>query len=70
MSVGNEPAFFTVIELAALLRVNHKTLREALRDGSIPHVRLGRTIRIPAAVVASMLTQGRVPSPEGRPDGG
>lgn len=70
MSAEPERAFYTVNEVAAILRVDHKTLREALRDGAIPHVRLGRVIRISATVVASILTQGRVPPPEGRPDGG
>lgn len=58
-------AFYTVDEVAAILRVNHKTVREALRDGAIPHVRLGRTIRIPAAVITSMLKQGHAVPPEG-----
>jgi excisionase family DNA binding protein len=38
---------FTVEEAAAFLRVNRKTLYEAVRLGSIPGViRIGRSIRI------------------------
>lgn len=41
------PEFLTVEEAAALLRVNHKTLREAIRRNDVPGVvRLGRTLRI------------------------
>lgn len=58
-------AVYKVMELAALLRVDHKTLRSEIQAGRIPHVRIGRVIRIPAAVVASMLEQGRVVPPEG-----
>ncbi|WP_346728510.1 helix-turn-helix domain-containing protein [Corallococcus exiguus] len=41
------PEMLTVEEAAAFLRVNRKTLYEAVRLGSVPGVvRLGRTIRI------------------------
>lgn len=67
--MGNERAsgegFLTVQEVAAILRVNHKTVREAVRTGAMPSVRLGRTIRIPGGVIASMLKQARVVPPEG-----
>lgn len=52
--------FHTVQEVADVLRVDHKTVRDAISRGEIPHVRLGRTIRIPAAWVESIATQGRV----------
>jgi excisionase family DNA binding protein len=59
------PAFYTVQELADLLRVDHKTVRSAISAGQIRVVRLGRTIRIPRAVVESMLAQDRVVPPMG-----
>ncbi|WP_342377331.1 helix-turn-helix domain-containing protein [Myxococcus stipitatus] len=41
------PDFLTVEEAAALLRVNRKTLYEAIRLGQVPGVmRLGRVLRI------------------------
>ena len=61
--------FFTIQEVADLLRVNHKTIREEIRRGRIPCVRMGRVMRIARSVVDS-LTQGRVALPEGRPVGG
>ncbi len=44
---GEAPAVLTVDEAAALLRVNRKTLYEAIRGSALPGViRLGRSIRI------------------------
>ncbi|MBK9519109.1 MAG: helix-turn-helix domain-containing protein [Anaeromyxobacter sp.] len=41
------PPALTVDEAARLLRVNRKTLYDAVRDGRVPGVvRMGRTIRI------------------------
>jgi excisionase family DNA binding protein len=57
-------AILTVEELAEFLRVNHKTVRDAISRGEIPGVRrLGGTIRIYRAAVIDWLTagQGRAP---------
>ncbi|MFY2558385.1 helix-turn-helix domain-containing protein [Corallococcus terminator] len=41
------PEFLTVKEAAALLRVNRKTLYEAIRLGQVPGVaRIGKALRI------------------------
>ncbi|WP_338041930.1 helix-turn-helix domain-containing protein [Myxococcus eversor] len=41
------PAFLTVDEAATLLRVNRKTLYEAIRLGQVPGVaRIGKALRI------------------------
>lgn len=53
-AIGNK-AFFKVQEVADLLRVNHKTLREELRNGTIDCKRIGRTIRIPRKEVLDLL---------------
>ncbi len=46
------PAFLTVEEAAELLRVNRKTLYEAIRLGQVPGVaRLGRILRIHRATL-------------------
>ncbi len=46
------PDVLTVEEAAALLRVNRKTLYEAVRLGSIPGViRIGRSIRISRSIL-------------------
>ncbi len=48
------PEVLTVEEAAAFLRVNRKTLYEAVRLGSVPGViRLGRVIRISKSALIS-----------------
>lgn len=39
--------WLTPTETAALLRVSVQTIYQAIQRGEIPHVRLGRTYRIP-----------------------
>ncbi len=47
LTVSTAPAFLTVEETAELLRVNRKTLYEAIRLEQVPGVaRLGRILRI------------------------
>jgi excisionase family DNA binding protein len=46
---------FTVKETAALLGVNHKTIREQITTGAIKAIRLGRSIRIPRSEVLKLL---------------
>jgi excisionase family DNA binding protein len=41
-----EDAVLTVDEAAALLRVNRKTLYQAIRDREVPAGRIGATIRL------------------------
>ncbi|MCP3060952.1 helix-turn-helix domain-containing protein [Myxococcus sp. K38C18041901] len=54
------PDFLTVDEAANLLRVNRKTLYEAIRLGSVPGVvRIGKALRVRRdALVGSSLGQG------------
>jgi excisionase family DNA binding protein len=48
----SESAFLTVEELATLLRVNHKTIRDAIKRREIPGVRrIGTAFRIHRATV-------------------
>ena len=44
-----------VQQAADLLGVNHKTVREMVEQGKLPHYRLGRTLRIPTSAVREML---------------
>lgn len=45
---GNGSALLlTVEETAALLNVSRNTIYSLIREGTIPHVRLGRSIRVP-----------------------
>lgn len=45
---------FTVKEVAQRLRLSEHTVRDAVKSGSIPAVRLGRRIRISEEVVYSL----------------
>lgn len=57
----------TVDEVAALLRVNRKTVYNVIADGDIPGVlRLGRALRISRRAVVEWLCQGRVLRSHGR----
>lgn len=44
----------TLDEAAAHLHVSIKTVRRRIADGTIPAVRIGRLIRIPAAALESV----------------
>jgi excisionase family DNA binding protein len=51
--------FLTIKELAAILRVDHKTIRNAIRDGRIEAVRVGRAFRIPSAAIDALAASWR-----------
>jgi excisionase family DNA binding protein len=61
VAADTEPAFLTVEEAAGLLRVNRKTLYEAIRLEQVPGVvRVGKTLRIRrASLVESAPGKGR-----------
>lgn len=48
------PQFLSVIEVATVLRVDRKTVHKLIASGDLPHVRLGRVLRIPASVLQSL----------------
>ena len=68
MSETDLPALLTVAEAAVLLRVNRKTIYEAIRCGNMPGaIRVGRVLRIQRDAVLSWDRQGRVvPTRKGR----
>lgn len=43
--------FYTLKEAAAILNVNPSTISRQCAAGTFPHVRIGRTVRIPVAEV-------------------
>ncbi len=54
------PAVLTVDETAALLRMDRKTVYNAIQRGEIPGVRcLGRSIRLSRDAVLAWLSQGQ-----------
>ena len=46
MNPDPKAEFLTVDAAAALLRINRKTLYEAIKAGQIPAIRLGRVLRV------------------------
>jgi excisionase family DNA binding protein len=48
---AKDAAFLSVDEAAALLRVGRKTIHREIAAGRLQHIRLGRVIRIPRAVL-------------------
>jgi excisionase family DNA binding protein len=48
-----DAAFLSVDEAAALLRVDRKTIHREIAAGRLPHLRLGRVIRIARDVLVS-----------------
>jgi len=49
-TTSGSPEFLTVTEAASVLRVSVRTLRRRLAAGEIPHIRVGRLVRIPRRV--------------------
>ena len=46
-----EPGYLTAAEAAARLGISLRTARRRIADGSLPSVRIGRAVRIPAAAL-------------------
>jgi len=52
-----EKAVLTLNEAAIVLRICERSLREGIKNGSIPHIRLGRRILVPVPRLVEMLAQ-------------
>ena len=50
------PEFGSVAEAAEFFGTGQAAIRSGVADGSIPHVKLGRLIRIPLRLIADRLT--------------
>lgn len=48
---------YTINEFAEELKVNHVTVRRMIADGRIPHIRIGRVIRIPGSALEELFHQ-------------
>jgi len=55
-TVDDLPPVATVAEVAALLSCAEFTVRQMIRRGDLPHVRLGRLVKIPRDGVKAFLT--------------
>jgi excisionase family DNA binding protein len=51
-------ALLTTEEAASLLRICERSVRQGIKDGQIPHLRLGRRLFIPAPKLLAMLLEG------------
>jgi excisionase family DNA binding protein len=47
----------TVAEVSAILRVSKMTIYRMVHAGTIPHVRVGRSFRIPADALRAILNE-------------
>lgn len=62
---GRVPALLTVEEAARLLRIGRNTCYELIHQQRIPHVRLGRLIRVPRAGLENWIARETcLPQPE------
>jgi excisionase family DNA binding protein len=55
----HDPMYLTIEELASILRVDHETIRNAIRDGRIDAVRVGRAFRIPTTAIEGLVAPPR-----------
>lgn len=51
----NEPAFYTVAEVAAMMRVSKMTVYRMVNSGELPAVRFGRSFRVPESAVSAIV---------------
>ena len=56
MTTRELPAVLTVEEAAQVLRISRGSAYEGVRTGEIPHVRIGRTIRVPRRAMEELLS--------------
>lgn len=50
-------AVLTTVETAALLRICERSVRAGIKDGWIPHLRLGRRVVVPVPRLVAMLAE-------------
>lgn len=62
------PLTLTVEEAADVLRISRGSAYEGIRSGEIPHVRIGRTIRVPRHMLLKFL--GVLPAEDDHPENG
>ena len=57
---GDRFEFLTVLEIATVLRVNPQTVRNWIQHGTLPAVKLGRSVRIRRTDLETYLEASRV----------
>lgn len=54
---GGEAAFLTVAEVATMMRVSKMTVYRLVHSGELPAIRVGKSFRVPRAVIEKYLAQ-------------
>ncbi len=57
LGIGSK-AVLTTSETSSVLRVSEKSVREGIKEGSIPCIRLGRRLLVPVPMLLSSLLRG------------
>lgn len=57
MNGNGNVLLLTVAETAVLLNISRNTTYSLIREGTIPHVRLGRSIRVPRFGLERMISE-------------
>ncbi len=63
--VAERKAVLTVLELQHFLRISKPTALTAIREGTVPSIRLGRRILIPRAALDRFLADAGTPTATG-----
>jgi excisionase family DNA binding protein len=53
----NDP-LYTLKEVKAMLKVSQATVYRMIYDGRLPHIKVGRLVRVPASAVRNLLEHG------------
>jgi excisionase family DNA binding protein len=61
-TLANDPKFFTVAEVAAIMRVSKMTVYRLVQSGELPAVRFGRSYRVPESAVNDYLRDSFITS--------
>lgn len=61
MTLEMERLCYRVSEVASILSLSRETVRRLISQGKLPHIRVGKSILVPAEALRKLIT----PTPEG-----
>lgn len=64
--VGDAPQFFTVAEVADIVRVSRMTVYRMVHNGELPAIRVGGSYRVPRSALDALFSCGESPAKEMR----
>ncbi len=53
---------YTIKEVQATLKVSQATIYRMVYDGRLPHIRIGKLVRVPAEAVRELIEKGVEPA--------